>query len=180
MILLLLLLVLLSCAAFVAGYRIGTARSRALAPYAQPAPPAALDAAPEREPIRVAFVPHAAEGTDEWRRAMAALGERMRERGVRLVVFSHGSFVGDDPLALARRFEEAVPGLPELGALARKLRGMTRDGVSRLLGDLSNYTAEYVTTFARATGIDAIEFASSRLPRRAARTWALSRIISRS
>jgi hypothetical protein len=172
----LLLFLLLSCAAFVAGYRIGAARTRTLAPPSEPAPPAALDFAPEREPIRVAFVPHAAEGTDEWRRAMAALGERMREAGVRLVVFSHGSFVGDDPLALARRFEEAVPGLPELGALARKIRGLTRDGVSRLLGDLSNYTADYVTTFARATGIDAIEFVWSGENHHAARVHGAVRL----
>ena len=173
----LLLVLLLSCAAFVVGYRLGAARARRLAPPpSEPALPAALDAAPESEPIRVAFAPHAAEGTEEWRRTMAALGERMREAGVRLVVFSHGSFVGDDPLALSRRFEEAVPGLPELGTLARKIRDMTRDGVSRLLGDLSNYTADYVATFARATGIDAIEFVWSGENHHAARVHGAVRL----
>lgn len=176
LLLVLLLVLLLSGAAFVAGYRIGTARARGLAPSQDLAPPAALHAAPDREPIRVAFSTHAAEGTDEWRQAMAALGERMRVAGVRLVAFSHGSFVGDDPLALARLIEEAVPALPELGALARKVRDVTRDGVSRLLGDLSNYTADYVATFARATGIDAIEFVWSGENHHAARVHGAVRL----
>jgi hypothetical protein len=171
-----LLLFVLLGATFVAGYRIGTARARQLAPAPEPAPPAALHAAPEQEPIRVAFATHAAEGTDEWRSAMAALGERMRKAGVRLVVFSHGSFVGDDPLALARLLEEAIPGLPELGALARKVREVTRDGVSRLLGDLSNYTADYVATFARATGVDAVEFVWSGENHHAARVHGAVRL----
>jgi hypothetical protein len=165
LLLLVLLLVVLSSGAFVAGYRIGTARARALAPPPEPAPPASLQAAPEREPIRVAFVPHAAEGS-----------ERMRDAGVRLVVFSHGSFVGDDPLALARLVEEALPGLPELGALARTIRDVTRAGVSRLLGDLSNYTADYVATFARATGIEAMEFVWSGENHHAARVHGAARL----
>jgi hypothetical protein len=174
--LLFLLLLVFSVVAFVVGYGIGTARARGLAPAPEPAPPAALHVTPEQEPIRVDFDTHAAEGTDEWRLAMASLGERMRDAGVRLVVFSHGSFVGDDPLALARLVEEAVPGLPEVGALARKIRDVTRDGVSRLLGDLSNYTADYVATFARATGIDAIEFVWSGENHHAARVHGAVRL----
>jgi hypothetical protein len=182
--LLLLLVLLLTAAAFVAGYRVATARARSLAPPPELAPPdhrlppgsALVDgpatdvdsvqrdwapstvSAPEAsnpEPTRVAFAPHAAEGTQEWHAAMAQLGGRMRRAGVKVVVFSHGSFVGDDPLALARLVEEAVPGLP---GVARKLRELTRAHVSRLLGDLSNYTDEYVAAFARATGVDAVAF----------------------
>jgi hypothetical protein len=171
-----LLLLVFTGAAFVAGYEIATARARRFAPASELAPPAALQAAPEHEPIRVALTTHAAEGTEEWRQTMAELGDRMRGAGVRLVVFSHGSFVGDDPLTLARCVEEAAPGLPELGTLARKIRDVTRGGVSRLLGDLSNYTADYVATFARATGVDAIEFVWSGENHHAARVHGATRL----
>jgi hypothetical protein len=163
---LVLLLLCFATAAFAVGYRVGIARARSLAPPPEPAPPAGLGAAPEAEPTRVAFDPHAAEGTSEWRRAMTELGERMRAAGVRLVVFSHGSFVGDDPLAIARLVEQAVPALPDV---ARRLRELTRAQVSRLLGDLSNYSADYVATFARATGLDALEFVWSGENHHAAR-----------
>jgi hypothetical protein len=165
-VLLVLLLLFCASAAFAVGYRVGFARRRALPPPTEPAPPVELHAAPETEPTRVAFVPHAAEGTPEWRRAMADLGERMRGAGVRLVVFAHGSFVGDDPLAIARLVEDAVPALPDV---ARRLRELTRAQVSRLLGDLSNFTADYVATFARATGLDAVEFVWSGENHHAAR-----------
>jgi hypothetical protein len=62
--------------------------------------------------------------------------------------------VGDDPLALASVLESTFPLLPEV---ARRLRGLTRAQVSRFLGDLSNFTREYVDCFARATGVDAME-----------------------
>jgi hypothetical protein len=130
--------------------------SPAAAPSA-PSPrvePAQVEPA-QPEPWRVEYDPDAAEGTPAWRATMGALGDRMRAAGVRVVVFVHGSFVGDDPLNIARMIEDAVPILPDL---ARKLRGLTRGHLSRLLGDLSNFTGDYIEAFARATGVDAIEF----------------------
>lgn len=185
MLLLVLFLVLvITAAAFAAGYCVAVARARRLALL--PLPPSAPEPAlpghvdplgatplPEVEPARVAFTSQASEGTAEWSRAMADLGARMREAGVRLVVFSHGSFVGDDPLALARWVDEAVPVLPDV---ARKLRTLTRARVSRLLGDLSNYTAEYVAAFARATGVDAVEFTWSGENHHAARVHGAVRL----
>jgi hypothetical protein len=172
---LVLFLFLLSMAgAFAAGYAVAAARARALAPpRSEPALPAHLDAMPEAEPLRIAFQSQADEGTAEWGQAMAGLGERMRDAGVRLVVFSHGSFVGDDPLALARLVEEAVPVLPDV---ARKLRELTRGQISRLVGDLSNYTAEYVEAFTRATGVDAVEFTWSGENHHAARVHGAARL----
>src|ERR1700729_2532615 len=96
------------------------------------------------EPVRVAFMPDAAEGTADWQRAMREVGAQMRSAGVRLVVFAHGSFVGDDPLAIARVLEEALPMLPDLG---RAVRGFTRVQISRVLGDLSNFPREYIEAF---------------------------------
>jgi hypothetical protein len=106
-------------------------------------------------PARVTFAPDPAEGTTEWQRAMHDVGERMRGAGVRLVLFAHGSFVGDDPLAIAQVVEDALPVLPELG---RALRGFTRAQVSRVLGDMSNFPRDYVEAFGRATGVPATDF----------------------
>ena len=101
-----------------------------------------------------------------WSKAEVARSSRMRSAGTRLAVFVHGSFVGDDPLALARTLEGAVPVLPDL---ARALRGFTRAQVSRFLGDLSNFPRDYVDTLATATGIEATDFTWSGENHHAAR-----------
>jgi hypothetical protein len=156
---LLLLLLIAIPAAFVAGYVVARRRARPAASsppeLAPPVDPQALalahaEASPPSAPMRLRFTADAAAGTPEWRAAMGEIGERMRGAGVRLVLFAHGSFVGDDPLGLARVAEEAAPLLPEI---ARGLRGFTRSNVSRLLGDLSNFTDEYVRDFGQATGV---------------------------
>jgi hypothetical protein len=171
--------------AFAAGYAVATMRMRARPP--QPAPPSDAQASaepepariepepasPEPEPVRMVFAPLATEGTDEWRVAMKALGERMRAADVRLVVFAHGSFVGDDPLAIARAVEDAAPGRPDI---ARALRGFTRNQMSRLLGDLSNFSPAYIEAFATATGIDAIGYTWSGENHHAARVQGAVRL----
>ena len=169
----LLLLLLFTVAAFAAGYAVASSRARSLARASEVAPPVEPHTARESEPARIAFAPGATEGTPQWRTAMAELGERMRDAGVRLVVFAHGSFVGDNPLAIARLLEDAVPALPDI---ARKLRGLTRANLSRLLGDLSNFTGDYVEAFTRATGIDAVEFTWSGENHHAARVQASVRL----
>jgi hypothetical protein len=155
-----------SLVAFGAGYLLAVARLRRSQP-SSPAPTAS-DAivASDLAPTRIAFTRLAAEGTPEWRTAMQEVGTRMRGAGTRLVVFVHGSFVGDDPLALARTLEGAVPGL---SGLARALRGLTRTQVSRFLGDLSNFPQDYVDALAAATGVEAIEFTWSGENHHAAR-----------
>jgi hypothetical protein len=69
--------------------------------------------------------------------------------------------------------EDAMPGLPDV---ARKLRQLTRAQVTRWLGDLSNFTPEYVAAFARATGVDAIEFVWSGENHHAARVHGAVRL----
>lgn len=125
------------------------------------------------EPTRVAFARLAVEGTPEWRTAMEGLGERMRSAGTRLVVFAHGSFVGNDPLALARTLEGAVRVFPNL---AQRLRWFTRAQVSRLLGDLSNFPRDYVDTLAAATGLEAVDFTWSGENHHAARVQEAARL----
>jgi hypothetical protein len=165
--------VVCSTVAFAAGYAVALARLRSPAP--EPGIPAQETEADRPsssivtariEPTHVAFARLATEGTPEWGVAMEGLGARMRSAGTRLVVFVHGSFVGDDPLALARTLEGAVPRLPDL---SRALRGFTRAQISRFLGDLSNFSRDYVDTLAASTGIEAIDFTWSGENHHAAR-----------
>ncbi len=181
--LVLLLLTIVAALAFAAGFvtakrrleRSNTAPAATVDAAAQPqltaAPPPANG--PEVEPVRTVFVQRANEGTPEWATAMSDLGGRMRDAGVRLVLFAHGSFVGDDPLAIASLLDDALPLFPDL---ARKLRGVTRAHLSRLLGDLSNFSDEYVRTFSRATGVAAVEFTWSGENHHAARVQGAVRL----
>jgi hypothetical protein len=172
----LLLVVVVAVVAFGAGFVAARARVRHRALAAETgskalAPPSSKVLAPE--PARVAFASHAVEGSSEWTAALSEVGARMRDAGVRLVVFTHGSFVGDDPLAIASLLDDAVPLFPDIG---RKLRGLTRAHVSRLLGDLSNFSDEYVRSFAQATGIDAVGFNWSGENHHAARVQGAARL----
>jgi hypothetical protein len=64
----------------------------------------------------------------------------------------HGTFVGDDPLGLARLARRALPRTG--GHVARALKRTTREGIRAVLGDLGNYGAPYVALFERAIGGD--------------------------
>jgi hypothetical protein len=158
-----LLCLLCSLVAFLAGYAVAFARLRPLQP---PTAQSEVIITPHPGPTRVTFTPVATEGTPEWSAAMRGLGARMLGAGTRLVVFVHGSFVGDDPLALARMIEGATP---RLSRIAGALRGLTRAQVTRVLGDLSNFAPEYVESLVSATGIEAIEFTWSGENHHAAR-----------
>jgi hypothetical protein len=161
--LVLLLCLVCSLVAFGAGYALAVKRLRS--PPSRTSTSTAIVASHVR-PTRVAFTRLAAEGTPEWSAAMQDVGARIRGAGTRLVVFVHGSFVGNDPLALARTLEGALPGLSDL---ARALRGLTRAQVSRLLGDLSNFPGDYVEALGTAAGVEAIEFTWSGENHHAAR-----------
>ena len=164
MVILVLLVCVVCClVAFGAGYALAVARLRA----SQPGPPTSRSIVTSRlEPTRIAFTRLADEGTEQWRVAMEEVGARMRSAGTRRGLIVHGSFVGDDPLALARTLEGAVPIFPDL---ARALRGFTRAQVSRFLGDLSNFPPDYVNALAAATGIEAVGFTWSGENHHAAR-----------
>ncbi len=171
-----LLLLVVAGAAFAAGYALALRRrpARAFLPEIVLPVDAHAAGAEEAPPsARVAFERGADEGSPEWRLAMAEVGERMRGAGVRLVVFAHGSFVGDDPLALARSVEDAIP---TFGAHACALRGFTRAQVHRVLGDLSNFPPDYVESFARATGVAASSFTWSGENHHAARVQGAVRL----
>jgi hypothetical protein len=182
----LVLFALVASIAFAAGFAVARARARRAAQLdpgvASVATPTLSDLAPapsdaasagQVEPARIAFVGQAVEGSVEWTTAMRDLGERMRAAGLRLVVFAHGSFVGDDPLAIASMVEDALPLLPDI---ARKLRGLTRANLSRLLGDLSNFSDSYVQAFSKATGVEAISFTWSGENHHAARVQGAVRL----
>lgn len=86
--------------------------------------------------------------SEEWKTAMAAIGERFSSANVTAIVFVHGTFAGTDPFS-AYTFVERV--LPSIGPqLARTLRKKTRGYIGRVLGDLGNFGAEYVRLFEEA------------------------------
>lgn len=148
----LLLCSLVGAIAFAGGLLVGRTRSepaRALTP-------------PSPEPAGVSFVrfdPIAPRGTRStaledqataWRDEMRAVGARLHEANVVAVVFVHGTFVGGDPLGLARLARRA---LPRTGAkLEALLRHGTRARIEALLGDLGTYGPAYVELFERAIG----------------------------
>ncbi|MFK5688015.1 hypothetical protein ACI3GN_15920, partial [Lactiplantibacillus plantarum] len=73
--------------------------------------------------------------------------ERFVRADVRAVVFVHGTFAGDDPIALARLARSAV------GAdVERALRRLFKARLDRVLGDAANYPPEYVRLFEAAIG----------------------------
>ena len=85
-----------------------------------------------------------------WRAAMEKLGQRLRRAGVRQVVFVHGTFVGHDPALILSALEGPLSALgPGLLPALRRLSKLPSD---RVLGDLGNYTPEYVSLFEAALG----------------------------
>jgi len=87
-----------------------------------------------------------------WREAMEQAGRRLHRAGVRHVVFVHGTFVGHDPTLLLSALEGPLSALsPGLMPSLRRLSKLPSD---RVLGDLGNYTPEYVSLFQKALGAD--------------------------
>lgn len=80
---------------------------------------------------------------------MARVGEIYREANVCAVVFVHGTFTGDDPLAVAK----LLRALPAVGArLHKPLRALTKSGIDAVLGDLGTFSTSYAKLFGRAIG----------------------------
>jgi len=92
-----------------------------------------------------------------WREAMRTVGAALRRADVRLVLFAHGTFVGEEPFALVRALGEQVARVePTVGATLARLLAMALAGPARLggalLGDVGRFTPEYVALFRAALG----------------------------
>jgi hypothetical protein len=85
-----------------------------------------------------------------WRAAMEKVGHRLHRAGVHQVVFVHGTFVGEDPTLMLAALEGPLSALG-LGLLPT-LRSLSKSSSDRVLGDLGNYTAPYVSLFEAALG----------------------------
>ena len=86
---------------------------------------------------------------------MGILGKTMQEKGVKFVLFVHGTFVG--PMGVL----SLVPGLGTMLPLSPALapsQSNTRTVGDAFVGDVSNYTAEYVRAFESATKITSNRF----------------------
>ena len=88
--------------------------------------------------------------SDEWKAALADVGRRLRRRGVRRIVFVHGTFVGDDPLAWVQQWQSFLSSLDPQLALA--LRALTKQQIDRVLKDSGNFNAQYVDLVCEALG----------------------------
>jgi hypothetical protein len=119
----------------------------------------------------------AAPGTPAWNETMGALGSRLADAGVRLVLFMHGSLLGTDVFGLGRLdeagglkrgYSRGISGLDALLAFMREgengitpLPGglkpplpddePTKALLDRQVGDAGNFTAAYVELFAKST-----------------------------
>ncbi len=115
-------------------------------------------------------------GTPAWNETMGALGRRLTEAGVRIVLFLHGSLLGTDVFGLQRLdeagglkrgYSRGISGLDSLLSFMREgdngimpLPGgltpplpndeATRSLLDQQLGDAGNFTAAYVGLFDKA------------------------------
>jgi hypothetical protein len=101
------------------------------------------------------FDPGPALYSDAWRAELNGLGARMRAKGVRRVVFVHGTFVGTDPVSLFDVIGRLLAGAgDEVAAVLKTLKVAP----ARLVTDLGNWTAQYVSLVERGLGIPCLDF----------------------
>jgi hypothetical protein len=92
-----------------------------------------------------------------WREAIRDVGRVLRGADVRLVLFAHGTFVGDEPFALVRALGEQAARLePTVGNALTKLLALALVGPAKiggaLIGDVGRFTPEYVSLFEAGLG----------------------------
>jgi hypothetical protein len=86
----------------------------------------------------------------DWQSAMAGIGARMARARVARVLFVHGTMTGHDPLAMGSVVKRALPLLPQ--RVEGVIQRVAKAGSDRILGDLGNYSPEYVRLFEAALG----------------------------
>jgi hypothetical protein len=80
---------------------------------------------------------------------MSRVGTFFHEANVCAVVFVHGTFAGDDPLAVAK----LLRAVPAVGSkLHGPLRALTKSGIDAMLGDLGTFSTSYAKLFGSAIG----------------------------
>ena len=94
----------------------------------------------------------------EWRLKMAALGERFSRNHVDFMVFVHGTFLGHDPFDMVRLMRRLVPAIAQTAE--GPVKALVERGQGGLLGDVGNFTPEYVRLFGDALGhgIEVVQF----------------------
>jgi len=86
----------------------------------------------------------------DWQRAMAKIGEQLAGAHVDEILFVHGTMTGHDPLAVGSVVKRALPLLHQ--RVERVMRRVAKAGSDRILGDLGNYSRDYVRLFEAALG----------------------------
>lgn len=70
--------------------------------------------------------------------ARASAQQALQRAQIQKILLMHGTFVGDDALGLVRTLDQFVP---DAGG---RIRELNRDWVDRLVGDVGNYSQEFV------------------------------------
>ena len=86
----------------------------------------------------------------EWKQQMARLGAKMKENNVRHVFFSHGTYVGNDPLGINSLIEKLEEAAGIRIFQTDILRNFTKAAIDHLTKDLGNFTKDYLNSFSKA------------------------------
>lgn len=108
---------------------------------------------------------------------MQELGKKMHEKGVREVIFVHGTAVGNDPLdifndptffgSLSQTAVDrinALFGKPMIDNLIDAIKEKTKESINNTLKDVGNYSPSYVKKFSEKLGNGICEDNKSSLP----------------
>ena len=79
---------------------------------------------------------------------MGTLGIQLRSKGVKQILFVHGTFVGNDPYDIIRLLEELIPFVPP--SVKKDMGDWFRNKIKNLsaliLGDAGHFSDDYVKT----------------------------------
>ena len=91
-----------------------------------------------------------------WNEEMADAGQAVSQNGIRHIIFTHGTFAGDDPFGMNKMIDDAVSALPlplRLPALFNR-RKFTKKVANSLFRDVGNFTDDYIDIFANGVNND--------------------------
>lgn len=91
-----------------------------------------------------------------WQQRMAEVGRVLTRNHIQDVLFTHGTFIGHDPLELIHLYENLFP--KAANGTTATLRTLTKTKSDIFLGDMGNFVDSYITLFSDATQVRADRF----------------------
>ena len=89
---------------------------------------------------------------EAWFKEMFSLGSAMKDNNVKHVIFTHGTFAGNDTLGIIRFLKSVEEALTNSTAITSTLNKKAKRYIDRSTTDLGNFTEDYVSSF--KTGIN--------------------------